>query len=81
METKGQVIRILKTISNREDVEETHSLSADLYMDSLEMVMLLVYLEDELQIQLQESDMNPYDLQTVKDVVELAQRYVEGDHG
>lgn len=77
METQRNVIRILNVLSNREDIQESDSLSSDLHLDSLEMVMLLVYLEDELQLELKESDMNPYDLQTVKDVVDLAQRYLE----
>lgn len=72
------VIEILKTLSDEETIQLTDSLAADLHLDSLAMVMLLVCLEDTLQIQLKESDMNPYDLQTVEDVVKLAQRYEGG---
>ncbi len=72
------VMDILKTLSDEETIQLTDSLAADLHLDSLAMVMLLVCLEDTLQIQLKESDMNPYDLQTVEDVVKLAQRYEGG---
>ena len=48
----------------------------DLAMDSLRMVMLLVSLEDVFEIELDESDMNPFALITVGDVVALAMKYV-----
>lgn len=78
MKTTETVLEILKTVSDEETIQLTDSLAEDLHLDSLAMVMLLVCLEDTLQIQLKESDMNPYDLQTVEDVVKLAQRYEGG---
>lgn len=39
------------------------------------MVTLLVELEDALGIELDESDMNPFDLTTAEDVIALAERY------
>lgn len=78
MNTTEIVMDILRTVSNEETINLTDSLAADLHLDSLAMVMLLVCLEDTLQIQLKEADMNPYDLQTVEDVVTLAQRYKGG---
>ena len=78
MKTTETVLEILKTVSDEEKIQLTDSLAEDLHLDSLAMVMLLVCLEDTLQIQLKESDMNPYDLQTVEDVVKLAQRYEGG---
>ncbi len=78
MNTTETVMDILKTLSDEETINLTDSLAADLHLDSLAMVMLLVCLEDTLQIQLKEADMNPYDLQTVEDVVMLAKRYEGG---
>ena len=78
MKTTEAVLEILKTLSNEEKIALTDSLADDLHLDSLAMVMLLVCLEDTLQMQLKESDMNPYDLQTVEDVITLAQRYEGG---
>lgn len=78
MKTTETVLEILKTVSDEETIQLTDSLAEDLHLDSLAMVMLLVCLEDTLQIQLKESDMNPYDLQTVEDVVKLAQKYEGG---
>ena len=37
-------------------------------------------IEDEFQIVLDESDMNPFDLVTVEDVVKLVTKYMEGDN-
>ena len=54
-------------------------LQKDLALDSLEMVTLLVMLEEIFEITLDESDMNPFDLTTVADVVKLVEKYVDGD--
>ena len=52
------------------------TLTVDLSLDSLRMVMLLVTLEDSFEIELDESDMNPFALITVQDVVNLVMKYV-----
>ena len=41
--------------------------------------MLLMMLEENFQITLDESDMNPFDLTTVSNVVNLIEKYVDGD--
>jgi len=53
-------------------------LIADLAMDSLRLVLLLVNLEETFHIELDESDMNPFLLITVRDVVNLVNKYVPG---
>ena len=53
-------------------------LIADLAMDSLRLVLLLVNLEETFHIELDESDMNPFFLITVRDVVNLVNKYVPG---
>lgn len=75
METTEKVIDILKELSGKEEIKETDSLQTDLALDSLSLVTLLLEVEDTFSIQLDESDMNPYDLATVSDVVALAGRY------
>ncbi len=54
-------------------------LIADLAMDSLRLVLLLVNLEETFHIELDESDMNPFLLITVRDVVNLVGKYVTGE--
>lgn len=72
---KEKVYGILKSLSGMETVNDSDSLLEDLTLDSLAMVTLLVELEDALLVQLDESDMNPFDLVTVGDVVRLAEKY------
>lgn len=75
METTEKVIDILKELSGREEIKETDSLQNEVVLDSLALVTLLLEIEDTFSIQLDESDMNPYDLITVSDVVALVGRY------
>ena len=56
------------------DLDQT--LLGDFSMDSLRLVMLLVTLEDTFGIELDESDMNPFVLVTVRDVINLVRKYV-----
>ena len=43
------------------------------------MVMLLVEIEEKLEIELDESDMNPFDLITVQNVIDMVKKYFKGD--
>ena len=52
-------------------------LTTDLGLDSLGMISLLVALEDTFHIELDESDMDPLALQTVADIVQLIEKYME----
>ena len=78
MNTTEKVIEILRELSGCEHVHPDDSLQLTLKLDSLEMVKLLIELEDAFHIELEESDMNPFDLNTVSDVVELTSKYVGG---
>lgn len=76
MNIKEQVFDIIKSLSAVEKINPSDSLQEDIGMDSLGLVMLLFSIEDSFSIELQESDMNPYDLITVGDVIELVEKYV-----
>ena len=52
-----------------------HPVLNDLSMDSLRMVMLLLMIEEVFAIELDESDMNPFALITVQDVIDLVSKY------
>ena len=78
---KDQVIEILEDICTEKVTDTSTQLLGDLSMDSLRMVMLLVMLEDTFDIELDESDMNPFELQTVEDVIELVAKYKTGNDG
>ena len=66
---------ILKEHSGMEAVNPDDKLTEDLAIDSLGMVALLIEIEERFQTELDESDMNPFDLNTVKDVTELINKY------
>ena len=72
--TAGQVLEILEELALTKPTPDM-TLLGDLQMDSLRLVMLLVTLEDTFGIELDESDMNPFALVTVQDVIALAQKY------
>ena len=73
-------MNILKDISGKETIERSDSLQEDIGIDSLSMVSLLIELEDTFQFELQESDMNPFDLTTVADVIALVEKYCSAGH-
>ena len=75
MSAKERVINRLRELCGAEEIEEKDTLLGDLNLDSLNMVILLVELEEDFGICLEESDMNPYDLITVSDVIALAEKY------
>lgn len=72
-----KVIEVVQGVCNIECITPEHSLQGDLALDSMQMVMLLLELEDVFQFELDESDMNPYDLNTVQDVLNLVQKYCD----
>ena len=72
---KTQVIGILEELCVEKITDLSVQLLSDLAMDSLRMVMLLVMIEDTFEIELDESDMNPYSLITVQDVIDLVLKY------
>ena len=75
-EIKKQVIEIVEELSLMTIQDTAVTLTGNLSMDSLRMVMLLVTLEDTFEIELDESDMNPFSLITVQDVIDLVMKYV-----
>lgn len=76
MEKKEKVIEIIKELSGLEYVSLDASLQGEIKLDSLSMVNLLIQIEDEFLIELDESDMNPFDLETVESVINLVEKYV-----
>lgn len=73
----SKVMEIIKKLSGAEEVCESDELQGDLHLDSLALVTLLVDIEEQFDIELKESDMNPFDLITVRDVAELVRKYTD----
>lgn len=80
MEIFDKVCVILSELSGMETICLKHELQSDLGLDSLQMVTLLMMLEENFQITLDESDMNPFDLINVWHVVDLVKKYVGGEN-
>lgn len=77
MQDTERVLKIIKELSSLEVIKPEHNLQTDLALDSLMMVTLLIEVEENFDLQLQESDLNPFDLITVNDVIELVKKYKE----
>ena len=80
MATTDRVLKILEQLSGAEKIEISAHLQNDLALDSLSMVTLLINLEDDFGIELSETDMNPFDLETVESVIRLVEKYGGDNH-
>lgn len=78
MEIFNKISSILSELCGTEAIYPEQKLQSDLGLDSLQMVALLIMIEECFGITLDESDMNPFDLQSVRDVVSLAEKYQGG---
>ena len=78
MNRTEQVINVLKELTDVSVITEEATLAKDLALDSLAMVTLLLDIEDNFEIELRESDMDPFKLKTVSDVIKLVERYYRG---
>ncbi len=72
-----RVIEVISEISGAASIKDSDDLQTDIGFDSFGMVRLLVELEDVFSITIDESDLNPYDLLTVRDVIDLVNKYIE----
>ena len=73
------ISEIIKEICGAEEINPELTLKEDLALDSMQMVVMLITLEDVFDIVLDESDMNPFDLITVQDIVDLVDKYLKED--
>ena len=80
MEIFDKVCVILSELSGTETICLEHELQSDLGLDSLQIVTLLMMLEENFQITLDESDMNPFDLINVWKVIDLVEKYAGGEN-
>ena len=75
MNTEENVIEILKELSGIEISDTTLRLQEDLGLDSFLLVSMLIEIENKFVIELQEQDMNPFELLTVSDVITMVSKY------
>ena len=79
MNIEEKIKGVLCELSGLESVENSFNLQEDIALDSLMMVTMLLEIEDAFNIQLDEADMNPFELTTVKSVIDMVAKYVGGD--
>ena len=77
MDIESRVKDIIFGLSNSDKFENDSTLKEDLALDSILMVTLLIEVEEVFGIELDESDMNPFDLSTVQDIIQLVKKYCE----
>lgn len=75
MNIEEKIKDILRELSGEESVENDSRLQEDLALDSLMMVTMLIEIEDVFGIELDESDMNPFELNTAQSVIDMVARY------
>lgn len=75
MNMEEKIKEILCELSGEESVENSSDLQGDLSLDSLMMVTMLVEIEEVFGIELDEVDMNPFDLSTVQSVIDMVAKY------
>lgn len=75
MDIELKVKGILAKLSGEKVVRNEAALQVDLALDSISMVTMLVEVEDAFGIELKESDMNPFELSTVQNVIDMVKRY------
>lgn len=69
--------KILKEKSFCENIKPEFRLHDDLGLDSLRMVELMVELEEQFNIVIDETDLDPAELQTVDQIYALVEKYSE----
>ena len=66
---------ILCELSGEESIENSSTLQGNLSLDSLMMVTMLLEIEEVFGIELEEADMNPFDLSNVQSVIDMVSKY------
>ena len=77
VEYQEKVVALIKGYTHQETPTSKDRLKEDFGMDSLSFVMWLVELEESFQFKLDESDMSPYNMETVADVFVLVEKYTK----
>lgn len=70
-----QVLNIIKRSSMADEVLSNMKIKEDLGIDSLRIVELIVEIEETLDIEFEESDLDPSRLITVEDLISLVEKY------
>lgn len=75
MEPEKKIKSILSELSGEKRIKNSARLQEDLALDSLSMVTLLIEIEEQLGIELDEKDMNPFELTDVQSIIDMVKKY------
>ena len=78
---KKKLMDVLSQLSGVENVYEGDYLLTDLGLDSLALVNLMVMLEEAFGIEFSPSDLDPFALSAVEDVMLLVTKYIGDGEG
>ena len=70
---------LLKELCSCETIYINSDLKNDLGLNSRGVVTLMIMIEDQFNIVITESDLNPFELKTVQNVVNLIEKYKVSD--
>ncbi len=73
---KDRVIEVITNVAVIKEVTGVGQVLSELGFDSLKKVNLIIELENEFNIQFDDSELSPKSLNTVSDLVELAERHM-----
>lgn len=79
MKVREKISEILSELTGIDTINTDDALQEDLGLNSIQMVTLLIMVEENFGIFLDESDMNPYDLVYVYQVIDMVKKYIKGD--
>lgn len=79
MKVREKISEILSELTGIDTINTDDALQENLGLNSIQMVTLLIMVEENFGIFLDESDMNPYDLVYVYQVVDMVEKYIKGD--
>ena len=80
MNVTKKVTEVLVGLTGEDTIKESNYLQEDLGLDSLAMVTLLMEIEEAFDVTLAEADMNPFDMTTVQDVIDMIGKYCGDEH-
>lgn len=75
LDIKNKILELLYESSSVDLITVDSRLREDIGFDSLDMVTLLINIEEHFGIELDESDMNPFDLEKADDVIRMVKKY------
>ena len=78
---RKKLMDVLSQLSGVENIHEGDFLLTDLGLDSLALVNLLVMLEEAFGFEFSPSDLDPFALSAVEDVMLLVAKYIDDGEG